>query len=181
MEPTVTLKAFYYFGDFGKQSQGDIETLRNTLPMTDQFFYKAKAGFIFKSLSTKTIDKLRDILAKPQWDFSVMIELWGGVISGKKGTLFANCDKYASVQIGLGNPNQGKLLEKACSALKGSFDGAFQNYIYANEPDFMKLYYPGIEDQLINVKTKYNQKDKFNFKFSIPTNNQSKKTRSSPK
>ncbi|KAJ9078638.1 hypothetical protein DSO57_1004902 [Entomophthora muscae] len=175
------LKAFLFFGNFGEQSQGDIETLRNTPPMTQQFFYKAKAGFLRKSLSTKTIDKLRDILVEAQWGVSIAIELWGGVIPGKKGTSFANRGKYASVQIGQDDPDQGKLLEKAYSALKGSFDGAYQNYIDADEPDFMKVYYPGIKDQLINVKTKYDPKNIFNFKFSIPTNNQSKNTGSSPK
>ncbi|KAJ9070421.1 hypothetical protein DSO57_1008162 [Entomophthora muscae] len=176
------INAYLFFAGYaGQPAQGNIETLRNTQPMTDQFFYKAKSGFLRESLSTKTIRKLRDILVKPGKGLFVLIDLWGGIIPGKKGTSFANRGKYASVQIGQTESDQGKLLEKAYRALKGSFDGAYQNYIDADEPDFMKVYYPGIEDQLINVKTKYDPKNKFNFEFSIPTNNQSKNTRSSSK
>ncbi|KAJ9055395.1 hypothetical protein DSO57_1004257 [Entomophthora muscae] len=170
------INAYLFFAGYaGKPAEGNIETLRNTQPMTEQSFYKAKSGFLRKSLSTGTIRKLRNILVKPGKGLFVLIDLWGGVIPGKKGTSFANRDKYASVQIGQTESDQGKLLENTYKALKGSFDGAYQNYIDAEEPDFMKVYYPGIEDQLKNVKTKYDPEDKFNFEFSIPTNNQSKK------
>ncbi|KAJ9055400.1 hypothetical protein DSO57_1004262 [Entomophthora muscae] len=168
--------AYLFFAGYaGQPAEGNIETLRNTQPMTEQFFYKAKSGFLRESLDTRTIRKLKKILVKPGEGLFVLIDLWGGVIPGKKGTSFANRDKYASVQIGQTEPDQEELLDKAYKALKGSFDGAYQNYIDADEPNFMEVYYPGIENRLRKVKTKHDPKNKFNFKFSIPTNKQSNK------
>ncbi|KAJ9050306.1 hypothetical protein DSO57_1015523 [Entomophthora muscae] len=163
------IEAYLFFAGYGGvPDEGDIDTLYNIQSMTDKSFYKAKSGFLKERISDATINKLRDILVEPGDGLFVLIDLWGGVIPGKKGTAFDNRDKYALVQIGQTDAKAGELLKKTYAAFQSSFDGAYQNYIDAEEPDFKKVYYPKSLLQLQKIKARYDPSDVFHFDMSIP-------------
>ncbi|KAJ9050307.1 hypothetical protein DSO57_1015524 [Entomophthora muscae] len=163
------INAYLFFAGYaGQPDKGTAVTLYNAKPLSFKFFYKAKSGFLKERLNNATINKLKDILVKPGDGLFVLIDLWGGVIPGRKGTAFDNRDKYALVQIGQTDANAGELLKKTYAAFQSSFVGAYQNYIDAEEPDFKKVYYPKSLMQLQKIKAEYDPKDVFHFSKSIP-------------
>ncbi|KAJ9055403.1 hypothetical protein DSO57_1004267 [Entomophthora muscae] len=159
----------FYAGLAGKPATSTLDDLANTQPEAEQRYFKGRSGFLKKSLDEGTMKRLSDILVAPGQNLFVLIDLWGGAISQKPANSFANRNKYASVQMGATSDAMIPTLDKIYDTLKPSFDGAYQNYMDIKETNYMKSYYPGLETKLMATKTKYDPKDVFRFKQSVPT------------
>ncbi|KAI0236163.1 hypothetical protein L0F63_004219, partial [Massospora cicadina] len=175
-EPDVKIKTinfvdafFFYAGLAGTEANMTLEDLKNTKPNDQQSYFKARSGFLKKSLDNSTMEALSKLMTEADGSTFVLIDLWGGKIKDTKGTAFNHRDMYASVQIGAGQQSDMKLVNDVYNLLKPKFGGGYQNYMDVDEKeDFMKVYYGDITKRLIDIKKKYDSNNTFKFELSIP-------------
>ena len=145
------------------------------------YFFKHLSAFGHRKLSNETLAQLDvDLKANPGCRSWIIFEAYGGVINnlGVTDTAFSHRqDVLFMMQLGLKWLGEMPYEDvKKCrewqretrNGLMNDMQGAYQNYADSELENFMEDYYGPNVDRLIEVKTKYDPENVFQFEQSIP-------------
>ena len=145
------------------------------------YYFKHVSAYAHDKLSNETIEELfANMKANPNCTTWIIIDAYGGAIDnlGVADTAFAHRqDVLFMMQLVLKwNGSMAYEDVQKCrewqrmtrNGLMKDMQGAYQNYVDSELENYMDDYYGVNADRLIDVKTKYDPENKFEFEQSIP-------------
>ncbi|GBB94155.1 hypothetical protein RclHR1_00230033 [Rhizophagus clarus] len=147
-------------------------------PKHHPYFFKAKSFLVTKGLTSEAINVLSDFLSTVSCDTYALFDLFGGAANIVDNTSsFVHRDTLYGIQL-LGQDWKTKAQGDKCVKQLNDFGKEFQskytsyfsyqNYIDRDLDDWQTRYYGNNFNKLVDIKTKYDPNNLFNFPQSIP-------------